>query len=226
MTQHPTDASAPGGAAAQPRPRHALPDDAPESAPPTDAVGTELADSELVDAESRPPRPQMERPPAPTSPALVRPRIVDRVLGLYYLGLGAGAVGVFSAMLWRGGAREKLLAMMAEATADEARKGQVANLVQYGAVTVVVALLFAQLALVVRLAAGRRGARPGLVVVVAAQVLLYLFAADIYSATGWEGVVVQVCLGLQAATAVVATLLSWAPPVGEWLGLRRAARQH
>ena len=226
MTQHPTDASAPGGAAAQPRPRHALPDDAPEFAPPTDAVGTELAESELVDAESRPPRPQMERPPAPTSPALVRPRIVDRVLGLYYLGLGAGAVGVFSAMLWRGGAREKLLAMMAEATADEARKGQVANLVQYGAVAVVVALLFAQLALVVRLAAGRRGARPGLVVVVAAQVLLYLFAADIYSATGWEGVVVQVGLGLQAATAVVATLLSWAPAVGEWLGLRRAARQH
>lgn len=234
MAQHTTET--PTGGAGEPRPRRALPDEGPDPAvPDTQRRGTPLpentgsgpaADPLTADvAAARPPRPQMDRPPAPTSLALVRPGIVGLVLGLFYLGLGAGAVGVASALLWRSGARENLLAMMAESVADEARKQQVAELVQYGTVAAVVLLLLVQLALVVRLATGRRGARPGLVVVVAAQVLLYLFTADIVRGTGWEGVVVLVGLGVHAVTAVIATLLSWAPPVGDWLSRSSAVRQ-
>lgn len=219
MAQHTSDAST--GRASEPQPRRALPEEMPREAP---GAGSPVQDP-LGETESRPPRPPMERPPAPTSPALVRPPIVGKVVALYYLGLGAGAVGVTSALLWRSGVRDNLLAMMAESAADEARKQQVANLVQYGTVVLVAALLLVQLVLVARLAAGRRGTRPALVLVSAAQVLVYLVGADLVRGTGWEGLVVQGGLGIQALTAVVATLVSWAPPVGEWLGYRSAARR-
>lgn len=212
MTHH--SAGTPAGASGEPRPRHALPE-------PLDGdAGTPGADG-----DARPPRPQMERTPAPASPALVRPGLVDLALGLYYGGLGAGAVGVVSALLWRAGARENLLAMMAESAVEEARKQQVADLVLYGTIGVIVLLLFVQLALVARLAAGRAGARPGLVLVVAAQALLYFFASGIVRDTGWEGLVVQIGLGLHAAAGVLAAVLSWLPPVGRWLGRRSAARR-
>lgn len=222
MARHTTDTSAEGADPADaPAPRHALPDEVQEYS----ARDADLPDGEDPDVVARPPRPQMERPPAPTSPALVRPDIVGRILRLYYLGLGVGAVGVVSALLWRTGARENLIEMMAGSSADEARKQQVADLVQYGTVGVVVLLLVVQLVLVMRLAAGRRGARPGLLVIVAAQVLLYLFAADIIRDTGWEGLVVQFGLAAHALASVAATLLSWTPAVGEWLGRSSGRRQ-
>lgn len=228
MARRTTDTSAEGGDPRDtPVPRHALPAEIDEySAAGTDAdTDADLSDGEAPDAVARPPRPQMERPPAPTSPALVRPDIVGRILRLYYLGMGVGAVGVVSALLWRTGARENLIEMMAGSAADEARKQQVADLVQYGTVGVIVLLLFIQLVLAIRLGAGRRGARPGLLLVVAAQVLLYLFAVDIIRDTGWEGVVVQVGLAVHALASVVATLLSWAPSVGEWLDRASGRRQ-
>lgn len=212
MAEHST--GTPAGATGEPRPRHALPEPL-DGAPSTPGV----------EGDARPPRPQMERTPAPASLALVRPGLVDLLLGLHYGGLAAGAVGVVSALLWRAGAKENLLAMMAESTVEEARKQQVADLVLYGTIGAVVLLLFAQLALVVRLATGRAGARPGLVLVVAAQALLYFFASDIVRDTGWEGLVVQIGLGLQAAAGLLAAVLSWLPPVGRWLGRRSAARR-
>lgn len=173
----------------------------------------------------RPARPEMGRPPAPVSAPRLRPDVVTWALGVLRTGIAVGAVAVLTAIVWRGDVTDRLVVELENSTAQAAARQQAVDILLYGSVGLMALMLIIELVLASRIAAGSRGARILLSMVIPLHLAALIVLHEVVVRETWYGAVILACLLVQGAFSLVALLLLWHPHAGRWLRNSRKAPQ-